>query len=242
MKINFFREIVANYIINDVINEKFAFNKNSNKTFLEYFKEITQNYIEEKGAENLAIDVELFCKSRNETVKSFFEKIWGEKNLENFEYWWERADDSVLENYYILKNFENRLKELNKKITDKIEQKILICFVYDALSDFKNSTKNNLLMDDDFEILLEQYNDFKLLFEKMEKKFYDILDLITESTISSISEIENFEYNKENIRYEAELFYHTKDLPEVWIENIVEDILQNYQHEELKNFKSAVQR
>ena len=30
MKINFFREIVANYIINDVINEKFAFQKNKN--------------------------------------------------------------------------------------------------------------------------------------------------------------------------------------------------------------------
>jgi hypothetical protein len=228
MKINFFREIVANYIINDVINEKFAFPKNSNKTFLEYFKEITQNYIEENGSENLAIDVELFCENRNETVKSFFEKIWEEKNLENFEYWWEKADDSVLENYYILKIFEIRLKKYNKKITDKIEQKILICFVYDALSDFEKSKKYDLLMDYDFEILLEQYAEFKLLFEKMEKKFYDTLDLITESTISSISEIENFEYNKENIRNEIEFFCHPQDLPKVWIENIVEDILKNY--------------
>jgi hypothetical protein len=229
MKINFFREIVANYIINDVINEKFAFqkNKNSDKTFLEYFKEIAQNYIEENGAENLAIDVELFCENRNETVKSFFEKIWEEKNLENFEYWWEKADDAVLENYYILKIFENRLKKYNKKITDKIEQKILICFVYDALSDFENSKKNDLLMDYDFEILLEQYNEFKLLFEKMDKKFYDISDLITESTISSILEIENFEYNKENIRNEIEFFCPPQDLPEVWIENIVEDIFKN---------------
>lgn len=234
MKINFFREIVANYIINDVINEKFAFqkNKNSDKTFLEYFKEITQNYIEENGSENLAIDVELFCENRNETVKSFFEKIWEEKNLENFEYWWEKADDSVLENYYILKIFEIRLKKYNKKITDKIEQKILICFVYDALSDFENSKKNDLLMDYDFEILLEQYNEFKLLFEKMEKKFYDILQLITDSTISSIYEIEedeDFEFTKENIKTEIEIFYETEDLPEVWIENIIEDIFKNYQ-------------
>lgn len=228
MKINFFREIVANYIINDVINEKFAFekNKNTDKTFLEYFKEITQNYIEENGAENLAIDVELFCENRNETVKSFFEKIWEEKNLENFEYWWEKADDAVLENYYILKIFEIRLKKYNKKITDKIEQKILICFVYDALSDFENSKKNDLLMDYDFEILLEQYNDFKLLFKKMDKKFDDILQLIADSTISSIDEIENFVYTKENIRTEIEIFYHPNDLPEVWIEDIIEDILK----------------
>ena len=234
MKINFFREIVANYIINDVINEKFAFqkNKNSDKTFLEYFKEITQNYIEENGAENLAIDLELFCENRNETVKSFFEKIWEEKNLENFEYWWEKADDSVLENYYILKIFEIRLKKYNKKITDKIEQKILICFVYDALSDFEKSKKYDLLMADDFEILLEQYAEFKLLFEKIEKKFYDILQLITDSTISSIYEIEedeDFEFTKENIRTEIEIFYETEDLTEVWIENIIEDIFKNYQ-------------
>ena len=182
MKINFFREIVANYIINDVINEKFAFqkNKNSDKTFLEYFKEITQNYIEENGAENLAIDLELFCENRNETVKSFFEKIWEEKNLENFEYWWEKADDSVLENYYILKIFEIRLKKYNKKITDKIEQKILICFVYDALSDFEKSKKYDLLMDDDFEILLEQYAEFKLLMKLKKMKILNLLKKISE--------------------------------------------------------------
>ena len=172
MKINFFREIVANYIINDVINEEFVSSKKSNKTFLEYFKEMAQNYIEENGAENLAVNIELFCEGGEETVKDFFEKIWNKKNLENFESWWEKSDDSVLENYYILKVFENKLKKFNKKMTDKIEQKILICFVYEALSDFENSKKNNLLMDYDFEILLEQYDDFKFLFEKMEKKFY----------------------------------------------------------------------
>ena len=171
MKISFFREIVANYIINDVINEEFASSKKSNKTFLEYLKEMAQNYIEENGAENLAVNIELFCEGGEETVKDFFEKIWNKKNLENFESWWEKSDDSVLENYYILKVFENKLKKFNKKMTDKIEQKILICFVYEALSDFEES-KNNLLMEDEFEILLEQYNDFKFLFEKMEKKFY----------------------------------------------------------------------
>lgn len=183
MERNYFEIINSNYIIKDVIEEKFSVAKNqkeNKKNFLEYFNEIIENYSKESE--------DKFSKEE------------------------------------ILKDFEKRLKKLNKTLNDKLEQKILIHLIYQAKESFEKKEKNIYMDEYEYEIFLEEYNDFKYLFSKMEQKYKDILEITTLSIIESINEIADFKYDDESIKYEIDFFTDSSDLPNNWIKEIINTV------------------